>query len=80
MAQLQAGLLVSGRDWIDYISWCGGLPMWVKRVEPDERWHAAIVEAVEQFESTAAQWVKDFEQATKGLAQTERAVELEMVI
>jgi hypothetical protein len=35
MAQLQAGLLVSGREWIDYISYCGGMPLWVKRVEPD---------------------------------------------
>ena len=35
MAQLQTGLLVSGREWIDYMSYCGGMPLWVKRVEPD---------------------------------------------
>ena len=32
MAQLQCGLLVSGRKWIDYVSYCGGMPLWVKRV------------------------------------------------
>ena len=32
MPQIQAGLLVSGREWCDYISYCGGMPMWIKRV------------------------------------------------
>jgi predicted phage-related endonuclease len=26
MLQLQTGLLVSGREWIDFISYCGGMP------------------------------------------------------
>jgi hypothetical protein len=55
MAQCQAGLLVSGRDWIDYLSFCGGMPMWRKRVLPDPEWQAAIVAAVEAFEQTAAE-------------------------
>jgi hypothetical protein len=80
MAQLQCGLLVSGRKWIDFISWCGGMPMWVKRVEPDERWFDAIVEAVKRFEGTAAEMVADYQKATKGLPQTERLIDLEMVI
>lgn len=80
MAQCQAGLLVSGRKWLDFISYCGGMPMWVKRVEPDERWFYAITNAVHQFEKTAAEMVADFQQATKGLPQTERAIDLEMVI
>lgn len=80
MAQIQAGLLVTGRQWLDFISWCGGMPMWVKRVLPDDRWFAAIVAAVTQFEETAAQMVADYETATAGLPKTERAIELEMVI
>lgn len=79
MAQLQCGLLVSGRTWCDYVSYCGGMPMYVKRVEPDERWQAAIVAAVEKFETTAAEMVAAYSKATEGLAQTER-VELEVVI
>jgi hypothetical protein len=78
MAQLQCGLLVSGRKWIDYISYCGGMPMWVKRVEPDPRWFAAIVSAVEDFEINAALMVSTYATATKGLPLTERVVEIEM--
>ena len=80
MAQMQAGLLVSGREWCDYISYCGGMPMWVKRVRPDPVWQGAIVAAVDVFETAAGVMVAAYEQATKGLAQTERVIELEMRI
>jgi hypothetical protein len=80
MAQLQCGLLVSGRAWIDFISYCGGMPMWVKRVEPDQRWFYAIVNAVTAFEETAAGMVAAYHAATEGLPTTERAFEQEMVI
>jgi hypothetical protein len=79
MAQLQCGLLVSGRAWIDYVSYCGGMPLWVKRVLPDPDWFAAILAAVDEFESTAAVMVGAYRNATTGLALTERAVELEMI-
>jgi hypothetical protein len=80
MAQLQAGLLVSGRKWIDYISYCGGMPLWVKRVLPDERWFDAITDAVITFEQNAAEMVTAYETATAGMPTTERVIELEMVI
>lgn len=79
MAQCQAGLLVSGRAWLDFVSYCGGLPLYVKRVHPDPRWQEAIVAAVEQFETTAADMVAAYTQATKGLPITQRA-DLEMSI
>ena len=72
MAQIQTGLLVSGRDWLDYVSYCGGLPLYVKRVLPDPRWHAAIIEAVAAFEETATQMIATYEAATDGLPLTER--------
>jgi hypothetical protein len=80
MAQLQAGLLVSGREWIDYISYCGGMPLWVKRVLPDERWFDAITDAVITFEETAAEMVTAYETATAGMPTTERVVEMEMIL
>ena len=80
MAQLQCGLLVSGRAWVDYVSFCGGLPLWTKRVEPNPEWHTAILAAVAAFEKTVAAWLATYEKATEGLAQTERALEMEMVI
>lgn len=80
MAQLQCGLLVSGREWIDYLSFCGGMPLYCKRVLPDQRWFDAIVSAVEKFEETAAEMVATYEAAVVGLPMTERTVDLEMVI
>jgi hypothetical protein len=80
MAQLQAGLLVTGREWIDYLSYSGGMPMWRKRVYADERWFDAITEAVTAFEATAAQMLADYETATVGLPATERVFELEIAL
>jgi hypothetical protein len=80
MPQIQAGLLVSGREWLDFISFCGGMPMWVRRVLPDQRWFDAITEAVEQFETTAAEMVATYEAAVVGLPTTERLVEMEMIL
>lgn len=80
MAQLQTGLLVSGRKWIDFMPYVGGMRLWTKRVYPDPAWHEAIVAAVANFETTAAEMVAAYEQATSDLPATERVIELEMVI
>jgi hypothetical protein len=79
-AQLQCGLLVSGRAWIDYVSFCGGMPLYVKRIEPDPEWCEAILQAVTNFEVAAALMVADYEAAVAGRPTTERVIELEMVI
>jgi len=49
MIQLQMGLLVSERKWVDFISYCGGLPMYTKRVYPDADMHAALSAAAAKF-------------------------------
>lgn len=79
-AQLQAGLLVSGRDWLDYVSYAGGMPLYVKRVFPEPEWFDAIVAAVTSFELAASLMVEQYREATRGLPMTERAVELEMIL
>ncbi len=71
-AQLQCGLLVSGRSWCDYVSFCGGMPLWTKRVEPDQRWHDAIIAAVRLFEDNATDMEAKYREAVKGLPATER--------
>lgn len=43
--QIQTGLLVSGRSWLDFISICGGLHMVVIRVKADPEMQAAILKA-----------------------------------
>jgi hypothetical protein len=72
MAQLQCGLLVSGRKWIDYVSYSGGLHLWTKRVTPDERWFDAIKRAVEHTEKAISELVSTYERAVEGLPLTER--------
>lgn len=72
MPQLQAGLLVSGRAWIDFISYCGGMPLWVKRVTPDPVWQAAILAAVEHAEAEIADMLARYEEAVVGLPIAER--------
>ena len=72
MAQCQAGLLVSGREWLDYVSYCGGMPLYVKRVEPDPRWRKAIIDAFEAFEANAENMIATYRAATDGLPLTER--------
>lgn len=77
-AQLQTGLLVSGREYIDYVSYCAGMPLYVKRVFPDMRWFDAILEAVETFEATVAGIVANYRASITNLHPTERLIELEM--
>jgi hypothetical protein len=72
MPQLQAGLLVSGRKWIDYVSYVGGMPLFVKRVTPDQDWFDAITAACIAFEQTAALTVADYRQRVADLPMTER--------
>jgi len=71
MAQVQTCLLVSGRDWWDYVSFCAGLPLWTKRVHPDPAWHEVIVAAVAKFETEAAQIVAAYDAAISELPTTE---------
>lgn len=72
MAQLQAGLLVSGRKWIDFISFNGGWKLWRKRVYPIPAWQSAIVAAVKQFEVTSADMIARYNEATIDLPMTDR--------
>jgi predicted phage-related endonuclease len=80
--QLQTGMLITGRKWIDLISYRGGLPMFVQRVLPDPVMQAAIVSAATDFEAKVVRAVQSFRDNVKahGYVATERVVEQEMVI
>jgi predicted phage-related endonuclease len=81
--QLQTGLLVSERKWIDFVSYCGGLPMIVIRVFPDPTIQAAILDAAAAFEERLSKRVAEY-QATLAsstrLIPTERRIEQEMFV
>lgn len=80
VAQVQTSMLVSGREWWDFVSFCAGLPMWTKRVHADPKWQAAIVDAVCAFEKAAEQLTSDYLTRAAGLPPTEALSDLELVI
>lgn len=83
MLQLQTALLVSERKWIDFISYCGGLPMFVKRVEPDPDIHEAIIAAATAFEERVAEIVQQYHStlaAMPKVIETERREDMEIIL
>ena len=71
MAQLQAGLLVSGREWIAYVSYSPGLPLYTQRVYPIPTWQNAITQACEEYETVANEIVTDYEDLARRMVPTE---------
>jgi len=72
MLQLQASLLISQREWWDYISYSNGMPMFVKRVFPDLETHAVIKDAAIAHEKLVKENVEQYRQNIAGLAVAPR--------
>lgn len=49
LAQVQGALLVSQRQWLDFISYSKGLPTFVKRVFPDVAYQARLKVEIDEF-------------------------------
>jgi hypothetical protein len=71
MAQVQATLLVTGREWWDFVSFCAGLPMWTKRVTLDQKWRDSIIAAATSAEHEIGSMVSRFQSASEHLPATE---------
>ena len=81
--QIQTGLLVSEREWCDFLSYSNGLPMAAIRVYPNDELQKAILEAAERFEAQVEAKVKNYGLALASgarLTPTKRRVEQEMVL
>jgi len=81
MLQLQTGLLVSERNWIDFISYSAGLPMATVRVFPDPVLQTAIIEAAAAFEARLSERLDQFTAILKSdarLLATERRLDREI--
>jgi predicted phage-related endonuclease len=78
--QIQTELLVTGRDWCDFISYSGGLPMVTIRAYPDPDMQDAIIAAATAFELRVALTMVRFGDQTRALRTipTERRIEQEM--
>ncbi len=83
LLQVQTGLLVSEYEWIDFVSYSGGLPMVTIRVYPDREVQNAIIDAASQFEERLAIKRAEYEAQLRSgarLIPTERTAELEITI
>jgi len=78
--QVQTGMLVAERDWCDFLSYSGGMPMQRLRIFPDPKVQAAIIEAAQIFEEQVKDIIDRYNLNSKTLIPTERRVEEEMVI
>lgn len=70
--QVQAGLFVTGREWLDFISFSGGMHLWTVRATPDDEAHSAIANAVAVAEERIQEYVDRYNAATVNLPMTER--------
>jgi predicted phage-related endonuclease len=82
--QIQTGLLVTGRRWCDFISYCGGMPMVTIRMHADTDVQAAIVNAATVFCEAMASQMAEYAAMVDGggfvprLIPTKRRIEQEM--
>jgi len=79
--QVQTGLLVSEREWLDFISYSGGWPMCVIRCYPDPEMQEAIINAVSAAEKKIAAIIERYNDVLRSdfrLVPTERKVTQEM--
>lgn len=56
-AQCQGALWVAEREWLDFVSYWPGLPLFVKRIDRDEEYIATLAAAVDQFNAELAETV-----------------------
>lgn len=80
LMQCQTGILVAELEWVDFVSYSGGLPMATIRVHPDERVQTAIIEAAGEFEQRIAEKLEIYRAASADLPMTERVIETEMFL
>lgn len=82
--QIQTLLLVTEREWCDFISYSGGMHMVIVRCYPNDEVQEAIVEAAIQFENKVADVIRCYENNIKehkeNLIPTERREEGDIVV
>lgn len=71
LPQIQAQLLVMGREWCDYVSYSQGLALFVERVHADPVWHVAILEAVDVSYAEMGRMLATYAKATRGMPVAE---------
>lgn len=76
LAQLYTGLLVTGREWIDYCSFSAGFPFWTTRIYADSAWFDLLTRAAQSLETNVADIIAHYTKETNGLPMAERRPDL----
>lgn len=78
--QCQTGMIVSGRSWVDLLTYCGGLPMRIARIHPIPEVQDIIIAAAVGFEERLATLRERYAGLIKSpnLIPTARIIEQEM--
>jgi predicted phage-related endonuclease len=61
LIQVQAALLITGREWLDFLSYSNGMHMATIPVEPDPLVHEAILNAAHAFEAKMAAKIAEYQ-------------------
>jgi len=84
LLQVQTGLLVSERKWLDFVSYCGGMHMFVLRIYPDLKIHNAIVNAATIFDKQSKELMEKYRARLSNkelrLVPTERRIEKKITL
>lgn len=75
--QCQAGLLVTGKPYLDYMQVCLGWEPFIKRVYPDDIMQAAIIETCIAAEMKVAEIISTYAERSKGVAKMPLPVTME---
>jgi len=62
--QVHTGMLVADWEWIDFVSYCGGLPMMVKRIFRNQKYDDVIIAAARAFNQQLRKDRKRFDDIT----------------
>jgi hypothetical protein len=65
IVQVQAALMVTGRKWLDYVSYCGGMNMVIIRAVPDSDLQSGIRAAAINAEAAISAVIRDYHAKTK---------------
>lgn len=66
LPQIHYGMLVSEREWCDFISYSNGMPMQVIRVEKDLKIQDVLIEAVQIAETKIQNIIAEFHEKSQG--------------
>lgn len=79
LLQIYTGMIITGRKWCDFISYCGGMPMFVKRVEPDPEITKIIIAGATAFEVRLQAAEKIYRQNSAMAFPTERRIQEDII-